>query len=444
MSPIAFPRLLSPVSAQILTLLPQLAAFERQPPAAQAQAQSRQLAALLRHAQRHSPFWRERLAPFDKAMRLHDLPVLSRADLQARADEIRCEKGTPLPLGTATFTAQTSGSTGTPVRVTKSAPLYNILYQAQALRHQAWHKMDTNLDAIAIRDAQDGVRDKPWGLVPAETGSRARCFVMNMIEHPAEDIWKWLRTLKAPYLTTTAAMVLRLAELAAADRDHGFRLDAVMTFGEVVRPEHRRAAREAFGARIVDRYSSEEVGWMAFQCPRHDHYHALSATTLVEVVDDDDRPVAPGEEGRVLVTSMHSYAMPIIRYDIGDRAVAGEPCDCGIRLPVIKEILGRERSFVMLPDGSTRLARLTGEYWREIAPVREYRVVQYRDGEIEGFVTTERPPSAEEIQAMEAMLRDRLHPSLKVRVTPVERIDWNSRWKRLDIARVDHLRGEAP
>jgi phenylacetate-CoA ligase len=55
------------------------------------------------------------------------------------------------------------------------------------------------------------------------------------------------------------------------------------------------------------------VGWIAFQCPRHDHHHALTASTHVEIVDDDNRAVAPGQEGRVLVTSMHSHAMPIIR-----------------------------------------------------------------------------------------------------------------------------------
>jgi phenylacetate-CoA ligase len=263
-----------------------------------------------------------------------------------------------------------------------------------------------------------------------------------MVEHSPEAIWEWLQDQTAPYIVTTAAMVTRLARIALADKQRSRRFGVFMTFGEAVRPEHRQAAREAFGARIVDRYSSEEVGWMAFQCPKHDHYHALTATTHVEIVDDNNRPVAPGEEGRVLVTSMHSYAMPIMRYDIGDRAIAGDGCDCGIRLPVIKEILGRERSFVALPDGTSRLARLTGEYWRSIAPVIEYRVVQYSDGEIEAFVVPQRELTAAEIQAMENMLRDKLHAALKVRITPVQRIEWESRWKQVDVARVNRLRGD--
>jgi phenylacetate-CoA ligase len=111
-------------------------------------------------------------------------------------------------------------------------------------------------------------------------------------------------------------------------------------------------------------------------------------------------------------------------------------------LPVIKEILGRERSLVVLPDGTSRLARLTGEYWSAIAPVTEYRVVQYSDGELEAFVVPARPLAASEISAMENMLREKLHAALKVRVTPVDRIEWESRWKRVDVARVNRLRGE--
>ena len=75
------------------------------------------------------------------------------------------------------------------------------------------------------------------------------------------------------------------------------------------------------------------------------------------------------------------------------------------------------RSFIRLPNGTTRLARLTGEYWRSLAPVREYRLVQYADGEIEAFVTTERSLLA--------------------------RIEWQARWKRLDVLRVDRFRGDA-
>ena len=101
------------------------------------------------------------------------------------------------------------------------------------------------------------------------------------------------------------------------------------------------------------------------------------------------------------------------------------------------------RSFIRLPNGTTRLARLTGEYWRSLAPVRKYRLLQYADGEIQAFVTTEHSLLATELHALENRLLIRLHPDIKVRITPLARIEWEARWKRLDVLRLDRLRGDA-
>jgi phenylacetate-CoA ligase len=110
---------------------------------------------------------------------------------------------------------------------------------------------------------------------------------------------------------------------------------------------------------------------------------------------------------------------------------------------VITQILGRQRSLIELPDGTSRLARLTGEHWRAIAPVSEYRVVQYRDGELEAFVVAACPLTPAHTLAMQLMLKQQLHTDLRVTVTQVERIEWESRWKRIDVARVDRLRSDA-
>jgi len=439
-----FPKILSPFSAEVLALRAQLSAFERLDPAAQAAARDAQLKDLVRHARCHSGYWQKRLSAYGSRARFDSLPVLSRADLQQHAHAMVCPPGTVLPHTDKTFVARTSGSTGVPVEVTKGSPAYEIVYQAHSLRSFDWHELDTGRDVVAVRDAPDGTYSRAWGEVLAEVGWTGKASVRNMVEHSPEDLWEWLRETTAPYLVTTAAVVARLAHIALADpRGQRRRLEAILTFGEAVTPEHRRAASEAFGARIVDRYSSEEVGWIAFQCPRHDHHHALTASTHVEIVDDDNRAVVPGQEGRVLVTSMHSHAMPIVRYDIGDRAIAGARCDCGISLPVITQILGRQRSLIELPDGTSRLARLTGEHWRAIAPVSEYRVVQYRDGELEAFVVAACPLTPAHTLAMQSMLKQQLHTDLRVTVTQVERIEWESRWKRIDVARVDRLRSDA-
>jgi phenylacetate-coenzyme A ligase PaaK-like adenylate-forming protein len=62
----------------------------------------------------------------------------------------------------------------------------------------------------------------------------------------------------------------------------------------------------------------------------------------VEVLDEEGRPCAPGETGRVVATSLNNFAMPLIRYETGDTAEVGAPCPCGRGLPVLTRIMGRD------------------------------------------------------------------------------------------------------
>jgi phenylacetate-CoA ligase len=87
-------------------------------------------------------------------------------------------------------------------------------------------------------------------------------------------------------------------------------------------------------------YSANETGYLALQCPLSGHYHVQSETVLVEVLDEVGRACRPGETGAVVVTPLQNFAMPLLRYSLGDFAEVGSPCACGRHLPVLKEILG--------------------------------------------------------------------------------------------------------
>lgn len=442
-----FPRILPPDAAVALDVHRQLRRFERLPGESQRKLRAQQLTRLIAHARRHSPFWRERLDAAGatgeqrhQRFSLTELPVLGRREVQDAFEAMRAHA--PAWKPGMIDSAKTSGSTGRPVSVERFLPVYRPVYVAVALTDNRWHRRDADLPIAVVKDVPDG--DAPaWDRMWRVLGKEGRSHQRNLVEHAPEALLAWLAELKPRYLSTTPAMAMRLAELALA-RDAKIALSQIITFGETVKPELRRLAEEAFGAKVTDRYSCEELGWIALQCPQHDHYHVMSSSVIVEIVDDTGRPCAPGQPGRVLLTGLHSFAMPLIRYDVGDYAEWGEPCDCGITLPVISKIWGRERSFIRLPDGTLRIARLTGEYWREIAPIREYRVVQYSDGLIEAFVTCDRPLTEAERGAMTAMLQKVLGHPFEILVTQADEIDWGSRWKREDVVRVERLREETP
>jgi phenylacetate-CoA ligase len=90
---------------------------------------------------------------------------------------------------------------------------------------------------------------------------------------------------------------------------------------------------------------------MANSCPHCGRYHVEAETVLLEVIGEDGIAVGPGEEGDVLVTPLHNYAMPLIRYDLDDRAIVGAGEDCSITLPSLDAVLGKKRTLFVFGDG---------------------------------------------------------------------------------------------
>jgi len=157
------------------------------------------------------------------------------------------------------------------------------------------------------------------------------------------------------------------------------RIDAVLATGETVTDAMRRDCQAAFGARIINRYTCEEAGWLALQCPKHDHLHVFTANVILEIVDREGQPCPVGVPGRVLV---YRLAQPGDALDpLRDRRHrrVGPACDCGIHLPVLKRIWGRDNQSIQTPDGRYRYVVLVAEDFLGIAPLRDIRLRYYRD-----------------------------------------------------------------
>lgn len=112
---------------------------------------------------------------------------------------------------------------------------------------------------------------------------------------------------------------------------------------EFLSRDDRNFISSAFGAEVLDYYSSSECGHIAWECGVHFGYHINSETLILEFLKGD-RKALPGEEAEVIITNLDSYAMPFIRYKIGDMAVFSDAkCPCGRQLPFIKEIAERKQ-----------------------------------------------------------------------------------------------------
>jgi phenylacetate-CoA ligase len=367
--------------------------------------QGRQLGTLLRHAYTTSPYYRRQ---FDQAglslesIRTPDdwrrIPLLTREDWQQAGPEIYSQK-TPQEHGNMSQLF-TSGSTGKPVMVVTTG-LTQLLWNAFTVRDHLWHRRDFRAKLGAIRfvsgnacDPPDGRIGNNWGPATAgvvRTGPSATLHIKAGIDQQVP----WLAEHNPEYLITYPSNVHALARHCEEKGITLHRLREIRTFGEILEQHTRDAVRRAFDVKIVDMYSSQEVGYIALQCPDHEHYHVQAENVLLEVIRDDGTPCQTGEIGRVVVTALHNFATPIIRYRIGDFAEVGEPCPCGRGLPVLRRVVGRQRNMLVLPNGDLRWPSVEVESITkgvdEIPPIQQFQVIQRSLEDIEALLVSPRP-----------------------------------------------------
>jgi len=368
--------------------------------------QLRQLEMLLKHASATVPWYRKRwngMYDSDSPLtfeRFSSLPLLTRRELQESFEALKSTK-VPAAHG-AIGESRSSGSTGIPVRVLKTQ-LSSLLWNAFTLRDHLWHRRDFRGKLAAIRH---GVREgefENWG--PATSGLIATgpSAVMG-IRAGIEAQLRWLERQQPEYLMTYPSI---LRELARRSLERGVKLERLRearTFGELLAPDIRELCRTAWNVPVTDVYSADEVGYIALQCPRHEHYHVQAEGVLVEVLDDSGRSCQTGQTGRVVVTSLHNFAMPLVRYELGDYAEVGETCSCGRGLPTLNRIVGRVRNMLVTADGERLWPPLGSRRYFEIAPIVQHQLVQKEVDLIEARLVTASPLSPDQEERLRTLI----------------------------------------
>jgi len=163
----------------------------------------------------------------------------------------------------------------------------------------------------------------------------------------------------------------------------------VIVGAERLFPADRAVIAEAFGHGIFETYGSREVMLMAAECEAHEGLHVSMENILVELIVREagvERPARPGEIGEVVITDLHNFGAPFIRYLNGDSAVERSParCACGRSLTRLERVEGRTND--TLRDGAGR--PVSGLFFNvlfaELADkVRQFQVVQRRDRAID-------------------------------------------------------------
>lgn len=338
----------------------------------------------------HVPWYAERLSridlldpKLDLAETLTRIPVLTKADLRVAGNRLLAtDRSRPVHV------ASTSGSSGAPVtvRIDHDATCWVRAAQRRGFR---WHGVDPLEPRVLLLSApQEGLHRIKHRAVDLAIWRRLFQFA-DLSPHRLLEVASYIRRYRPSFITAypsvLAALCWACLDAGVDLRDSGVRL--IHSQSEVLQDVHRDAIARVFGVvPILDEYGCVEVGGMGYSCgrgvlhPSHDH-------VIMEVVDDEGRPVQPGEIGRVLLTPLHARAMPLIRYEVGDRAVMVDS-SCPEHFPgspAIQRIEGRTFEAIYDQTGtrfSGGIVHFIVKKAGAIGELREYLAVQERQGDL--------------------------------------------------------------
>ena len=311
--------------------------------------QNKKLRQIIKYAYNNVPFYNRKfkelgLNPDDIKTKndLHKLPIIRKKEIKQNSTEI-ISKG---------FEAEklrlvsTSGSTG--------EPLFLYLSDSEIEFRKAKH----------LR-ANISLGQKPWDrwvtlVGPQHVSKTTRLqrllglyvpITLSVYNDVSTQI-SMLEKLKPAVLDGYSSSLLVLAQEIEKRETENIKPKFIIGGAELIDSFSRQYIEKAFKVPFYDQYSSVELERMAWQCPQKEEYHIDADALVLQFLDKDGEEVSPGETGEIVCTSLFNYAMPLIRYAIGDMGIpSDETCSCGRTLPLMKMVEGRKDSLLFLPNG---------------------------------------------------------------------------------------------
>jgi phenylacetate-CoA ligase len=385
--------------------------------------------AMVDHARERSPYYRRRIRP---GMPFDEIPLLTKALIREHHDELIAE-GIP---ESRRFPDRTSGSTAEPMRFlrdTSQGPAESVA--TDRFFRRLWRIPD---EAINVSVTTRPVPRRWWGAFVDDGrigrvggGFPPRPIVPVPLRHLTLDriprtLARWQR--HAPYFVQAFPSVLdRLAwEIERRSLSIPEPPSAVVAFAETLtQPAFERIGR-AFGAPVFARYSLNEVSRPAGTLPGTRRYAMSPLVHHVELLDEDGRPVGPGETGRIVITDLNNHVMPFLRYDTGDLAVASREGYVGGFL-LVDEVLGRAAELLQLPSGRMITASTLQTAFTRTADlqpeIRTYQCAQTAPNALELRIVWTREPSEEVRRLAIESLRQAADPDTEITIRDVEQLD---------------------
>ena len=335
--------------------------------------QSKKLRAMVKHAYENTEFYHRKFK--DAGIRPEDIktvedlekvPFTTKEELRVHSLGSILAKGVDLSQCLVT---ETSGSTGIPTKVVYDVGA-NDYSKAVNLRSHIENGLRIRSKWVVFGD--------PHHFQKQQWFQKLRIFSpiwISYIDTVDEQISR-LCKLKPDVLEGYPSSIRLLVKAIEDSGIEDIKPKTIFGTAELLDRETRRYINSVFDVEMVDLFGCVELNRTAWECREHEGYHMDIDAVVMEFIKDGES-VSAGERGEIVYTGLYNYAMPLIRYEVGDVGVpSDETCHCGRGLPLMKVVEGRTDSFMQAPNGRIFPPLIWANTMRHIQGIRQFKAIQ--------------------------------------------------------------------
>ena len=305
--------------------------------------------AIVNYHVKHTAFYRDNFIDY-YPKDWSQIPIMTKRDLQSPLEHRLSKEYNSKKV----YINKTSGSSGDPFFFAKDKWCHALTW-AQIMNRFSWYGIDFNTSKQArfygiplnfISHRKERLKD--W------FSNRYRFSVFDLSDKALEDCLKQFKSTPFDYINGYTSPIVQFAKFlkrkAILLSDVCPTLKVCIVTSEMLFDQDRQLLEDYFGVSVVNEYGASELDLIAFENTKG-AWQLNSDTLFTEIVDDNDKVLPYGEEGRIVITSLFNKAHPFIRYDIGDVGVIDKKST--VAEPLLKSLVGRTNDIIRLPSGKT-------------------------------------------------------------------------------------------
>jgi phenylacetate-CoA ligase len=343
-----------------------------------------------------------------------DLPILNKQNLQRPLEE-RLSKGYSKKN---TYLNKTSGSSGTPFVFAKDKYSHALTWASNMMRF-GWFEIDFN------KSYQARFYGIPMDFIGYQKERfkdllthRFRFPVFDLSDEILEKFLQKFKSKKFDYINGYTSSIVLFAKYLEKKNiilnEVCPNLKACFVTSEMLFNTDKKLLEKQFRIPIIREYGASELDLIAFENSQGE-WQINAETLFVEILDDNNKVLPYGEEGRIVITSLFNKANPFIRYEIGDIGILDEKSTP--QKPFLKKLIGRTNDVAILPSGKKSpgltFYYVTKSIIEDDGNVKEFIIKQMQLDTFEIEYVSERELTPTQIQTIKEAIELYLEPNLK-------------------------------